>query len=538
VCQIRGHAPTGETCYPKSSLRPQATAMLQRLPVGIQTFSELRSRNCLYVDKTENIAQLLNTGKYFFLSRPRRFGKSLLLSTIKEIYQGNRALFDGLWIAEQWDWTKVHPVIHLSFASMGYRTLGLEAAIAAELQSISSQWGLALQETEIDRQFQELLQQLSSRHGKVVLLIDEYDKPLIDYLDDIPLAKANQQIMKTFYSVIKDSDPYLEFLLITGVSKFSRVSIFSDLNNLYDLTLDRSTATLLGYTQTELEHYFTPYMPETEQYLGLERSELLTKIREWYNGYTWDLRTSVYNPYSILSFFQAQAFRNFWFESGTPTFLPKLMRRDKVYRLDDLEVDESSLGNYDIERLQLLPVLFQTGYLTFKQRDEYGLYQLGYPNHEVQASMTMYLMAEWAHEEPSRTTPMVVKLHKAFLKNDVPAVIDIIKTVFKKIPYQIFLQDREAYYHSLIYLTFFYLGQYAEAEVNENNGRVDCVVKTPTHIYILEFKLDKTAKVAMEQIKSRDYAGAFRDDPRPKVLVGINFSSELKSVDDWVMEAG
>jgi hypothetical protein len=183
-------------------------------------------------------------------------------------------------------------------------------------------------------------------------------------------------------------------------------------------------------------------------------------------------------------------------------------------------------------------VLFQTGYLTFKQRDEYGLYQLGYPNHEVQASMTMYLMAEWAHEEPSRTTPMVVKLHKAFLKNDVPAVIDIIKTVFKKIPYQIFLQDREAYYHSLIYLTFFYLGQYAEAEVNENNGRVDCVVKTPTHIYILEFKLDKTAKVAMEQIKSRDYAGAFRDDPRPKVLVGINFSSELKSVDDWVMEAG
>ena len=312
--------------------------------------------------------------------------------------------------------------------------------------------------------------------------------------------------------------------------------MFSDLNNLYDLSLDRTAATLLGYTQAELEHYFTPYMPEIEHPLNLERPALLTKIREWYNGYSWDLRTSVYNPFSILSFFQAQDFRNFWFETGTPTFLPKLMRRDKVYRLDDLEVTEAALGNYDLERLQITPVMFQTGYLTLKHRDEYGLYKLDYPNHEVQASMSMYLMAEWAHEEPARTTPMVVKLHKAFLANDIPLVIDLIKTVFKKIPYQIFLQDREAYYHSLVYLTFFYLGQFAEAEVNENNGRVDCVVKTPTHIYVVEFKLDQTAAAAMAQIKGRDYAGAFRDDPRPTVLLGINFSSALKSVDDWVVE--
>ncbi len=512
--------------------------MLQRLPVGIQTFSELRSRDCLYVDKTESIHHLITMGKYFFLSRPRRFGKSLLLSTIKEIYQGNRALFDGLWIAEQWDWGKVHPVVHMSFASMGYRTLGLEAAISAELHSISRQFGLTLQETEIDRQFQELLQQLAARSGKVVLLIDEYDKPLIDYLDDIPLAKANQQIMKTFYSVIKDSDPYLEFLLITGVSKFSRVSIFSDLNNLFDLTMDYSVATLLGYTQIELEHYFAPYMPAVEKRLKVDRATLLDQLRYWYNGYTWDLETSVYNPYSILSFFQAQAFRNFWFESGTPTFLPKLMHRDKVYRLDDLAVEESALGNYDLERLELMPVLFQTGYLTLKHHDEYGFYQLDYPNREVRASMSMYLMAEWAHEAPTHTTPMVVKLHKAFLQNDVPAVIEVIKTVFKKVPYQIFLQDREAYYHSLIYLTFFYLGQYAEAEVNDSTGRIDCVVKTPNHIFILEFKLDKTAQAAMEQIKARGYAGGYATDPRPKVLIGINFSSDTKSVDDWVVEEG
>lgn len=512
--------------------------MLQRLPVGIQTFAKLRQGNYLYVDKTEAIHNLIsNKAGYYFLSRPRRFGKSLLLSTIKEIYQGNRALFAGLWIENQRDWHQVNPVIHLSFASIGYRELGLEEAIRIRLRLIAENYGFVCQETtSIARQFADLLEKIAAQHGKVVLLIDEYDKPLIDYLDDIPQAKANQQIMKTFYSVLKDSDPYLEFLLITGVSKFSRVSIFSDLNNLFDLSMDRSAATLLGYTQAELEHYFTAYMPETEQYLNLSRSELLEKIRLWYNGYTWDLRNKVYNPYSILSFFQAQAFRNFWFESGTPTFVPKLMRRDKVYRLNNVRVDALSLGNYDLERLEIMPVLFQTGYLTLKNQDKRGMYQLDYPNHEVRSALNLFLMAEWAHIEPARTTPMVIQLLDAFEANDIPAVIDIIKTVFKKIPYQIFLQEREAYYHSLIYLTFFYLGQYAEAEVNDSNGRVDCVVKTPTHIYILEFKLDKTAKAALEQIKARDYAGAFRTDPRPKVLLGINFSSEAKSVDDWVME--
>ncbi len=513
--------------------------MLQRLPVGIQSFSELRNGNYLYVDKTRQIYDLLWRGKYFFLSRPRRFGKSLLLSTIKEIYQGNRTLFDHLWITDHWDWNKTSPVIHLSFARMGYRELGLETAIHQHQQTLAAEYDIRLSaHTGISGQFAELLEQLAKRQGKVVVLIDEYDKPLIDYLDDIPLAKANQQVMKTFYSVVKDSDPYIEFLLITGVSKFSRVSLFSDLNNLYDLSIDRKSAALLGYTQTELEDYFTPYLPDVEQLLDLTRQELLTKVRHWYNGYTWDLRTSVYNPYSILSFFQAQDFRNFWFETGTPTFLPKLMRRNKIYRLDNLEVTEATLGNYDLERLQLTPVMFQTGYLTLKQRDEYGLYSLDYPNQEVRASMSLYLMAEWAHEEPAHTTPMVVKLHKAFLANDIPAVITIIKNVFKKIPYQIFLQDREAYCHSLIYLTFFYLGQFAEAEVNESNGRVDCVVKTPTHIYIVEFKLDQTAAAAMAQIKNRDYAGAFHADPRPKVLLGINFSSKLKSVDDWVVEEG
>ncbi|MEZ5537190.1 MAG: AAA family ATPase [Thiolinea sp.] len=357
------------------------------LPIGIQSFSELRTRNMLYVDKTRHIHRLVSTGKYYFLSRPRRFGKSLTLSTIRAIYEGQQALFSGLWIEKQWNWEQTNPVIHLSFSSIGYRTLGLEEAIDAELQAISTRLGITLHEPRIDRRFEELIRTLSQQAGKVVLLIDEYDKPLIDYLDDIPRAKANQQIMKTFYSVIKDCDPYLEFLLITGVSKFSKVSIFSDLNHLKDLTFDRHASTLTGYTQAELEHYFTPYMPEIEAYQGLSRPELLEKMRKWYNGYSWDAQNRVYNPFSILNFFSDGQFRNYWFETGTPTFLLELLREQNLYKLDNLTVPERSFSSYDIEYLQAIPILFQTGYLTIKTAQEFGLYTLDYPNSEVRESL-------------------------------------------------------------------------------------------------------------------------------------------------------
>ena len=506
------------------------------LPIGIQDFEKLRTDNLLYVDKTQAIHGLLSKAGYYFLSRPRRFGKSLTLSTIRAIFEGKRELFNGLWIEDQWDWRKVHPVIHLSFSSIGYRTLGLEAAIAAELQVMSETLGIALQAKTIDRQFDELIRKLAQRDGKVVLLIDEYDKPLIDYLDDIPLAKANQQVMKTFYSVLKDSDPYLQFLMITGVSKFSKVSIFSDLNHLKDLTLDRHYATLTGYTQAELEHYFAPYMPEVEDYQGITQPELLDKLRDWYNGYSWDGRTRVYNPFSILNFFSAGDFRNFWFETGTPTFLPKLMKAQNMLDVDQVELDEMGFSVYDIEKLQVLPVLFQTGYLTIQAKLEYGLYRLGYPNREVRAAMLAYLIAEMRHDDTISSTPTVVSLHRAFAANDLEQVIKLVKSIFKTIPSQIFIKEAESYYHSLIHLVFHYLGLYTESEVNTNDGRLDCVVKTPTHIYVIEFKLNKSADEAMQQIKDKGYAEKYRADPRPKVLVGINFSSEAKTVEGWKSE--
>ena len=512
--------------------------MSQRLelPIGIQDFAEIRTGGYLYVDKTQVIHRLLSASKYYFLSRPRRFGKSLTLSTIRAIFEGKRELFQGLWIEDQWDWNRVHPVIHLSFSSMGYRTLGLEAAIAAELRAVSESVGIHLREQAIERQFEELIQQLAQRDGKVVVLIDEYDKPLIDYLDDLPLAKTNQQVMKTFYSVIKDSDPYLQFLLITGVSKFSKVSIFSDLNHLFDLTFAREAVALTGYTQTELEYYFQDYMPEAQDYLGLDHTTLLEKLREWYNGYSWDGRTRVYNPFSILNFFRDGNFRNFWFETGTPTFLLKLLREQNLYQLDNLTVPERSFSSYDIEHLQALPILFQTGYLTIKTKGEFGLYTLDYPNHEVRESLLDYIISDLRHLHTPLTSPIVIDLHRAFAANDLEQVIKLVKSIFKTIPSQIFIAKAEHYYHSLTYLVFHYLGLYTESEVNTNDGRLDCVVKTPTHIYVIEFKLDKSADEALQQIKDKGYAEKYRTDPRPKVLVGVNFSSEQKTVAEWKLE--
>ncbi|MEZ4863827.1 MAG: AAA family ATPase [Caldilineaceae bacterium] len=502
---------------------------LQKLPVGIQTFSKIIDENYLYVDKTPLIHRLLRSGGYFFLSRPRRSGKSLTLSTIAAIYRGERALFAGLWIEDKWNWDEVHPVIHLSFSGIGYQTQGLEGAIEAELRLVGSQFGISFEQIGIDRVFAELLRKLSTQ-GKVVLLIDEYDKPIIDYLNDPAQAIAHRNILKTFYSVIKDADPYIEFLLITGVSKFSKVSIFSDLNNLDDITLGRNFAALTGYTQQELEHAFAPYMPEAKALLGLTHQELLDQLRHWYNGYSWDGATYVYNPFSILSFFRKAEFRNFWFETGTPTFLLKLMREQWLYKLNDLTVSERTLISYDIEELQAIPILFQTGYLTIKAKDRFGQYTLDYPNAEVKESMLEYMISDLRHERGVMATPMVIQLYEAFRANDLDQVIDLIKGIFKNIPSHIFLGKAEAYYHSLIYLVFFYLGQYTESEVNTNNGRLDCVVQSPTHIYILEFKLDESAETALTQIKDRGYADKYAADPRSKVLIGINFSSQDKTL--------
>ncbi len=339
-------------------------------------------------------------GKFYFFSRPRRFGKSLTLSTIREIYQCNKTLFKGLWIENNWDWSKQKPVIHISFSSIGYKTLGLVNALEIMLDKLATENNITLEATTYDQKLKEVIQKLSAEN-KVVILIDEYDKPLIDYLDDLDQAKTHQKVLKSFYSVLKDSDAYIEFLLITGVSKFSKVSVFSDLNNLRDITISRDSNKLVGYAEEEIRSYFGDYIEAVLQEHDFTKEVLFEKIKHWYNGYSWDAKQYVYNPFSVLCYFAERSFRNFWFTTGTPTFLINLLRRDFFYDMENVEVDESVFESYSLDNMDLRSLLFQTGYLTVKKVDEFGIYTLSYPNNEVRESMFRHLIGGFRHEAAS-----------------------------------------------------------------------------------------------------------------------------------------
>jgi hypothetical protein len=354
-------------------------AAMRKYPIGIQTFRKVREEGFLYIDKTQLIHQLISTGNYYFLSRPRRFGKSLLLSTIEEIFNGSKELFKGLWIEDRWDWTQKHPVIHIEFSKMPYQEVGLQEAVLRTLRKQATSLGLELRSDNVKEAFEELIEKASVK-GKVVILIDEYDKPIIDYLDDIPLAEANRMVMKNFYSVIKGSDAYIRLLLITGVSRFSKVSIFSDLNNLEDITVGKKTNELTGITQAELEANFAEELNVLPAEFDTDKDGLVEKIRKWYNGYSWGGKETLYNPFSILSFMKQHEFRNFWFQTGTPTFLVKLIRKKKEFKFEQTQLNENALGNFDIADPLLSALLFQTGYLTIKGYNVTTRnYQLDYP---------------------------------------------------------------------------------------------------------------------------------------------------------------
>ena len=511
-------------------------AMLPKLPLGQQDYRGIREEEKLYVDKTEPIHRLVTLGKYFFLARPRRFGKSLTLSTIKELFSGSRELFEGLWVEDNWNWDKTNPVIHIGFSRLGYFDIGLVPAILTELNEQAKKFEIELTKAGIGLRFQELLIKVKEKHGPVVLLIDEYDKPLIDYLskENLPQAFENQGILKSFYSVLKDNDANLRFLLITGVSKFSKVGVFSDLNNLTDITIHPRFTSLVGITQQELEEHFGAAIDQHETETG--QSDIRAKLQEWYNGYSFhDGKVKVYNPWSLLSFFQQWIFRNFWFATGTPTFLVRLMRERNFYQLQQEEVPHSSFDSYQLDDLDTTSLLFQTGYLTVKSyHPEDQLYTLDYPNKEVKDSMLQYLLGAFSHRATRTTTPAVVRLRNAFKRSDLDAARQQIDDLFQSIPHQLFIDGKENLYHALIHLLFTYLGQYIRSEVSTLRGRIDAVVETDTHVYVLEFKLDSSAEVALEQIRTRGYVAGERAAGKEVVAIGVNFSSELKRIEGWL----
>ncbi len=511
------------------------------LPIGIQTFRDFKERNYQYVDKTDLIYKLVTEGQYYFFARPRRFGKSLLLSTIHELFEGSKNLFEGLWIEDKWNWQETNPVLHFSFASIDYQGLGLEMAIHHMLDQAAAKHGLVLSATSCKSKFSQLLELLGKQQGKIVLLVDEYDKPIIDYLEteQLPTARLHQEMMKVFYSVLKDASPYLRFVLISGVSKFSKVSVFSDLNSLNDITLHPAYSTLAGYTQAEIERYFDPYLIEVMAVQQLEKPALLEKMRLWYNGYSWDGVQKVYNPFGTLNFLDQKSFGNYWFSTGTPTLLVRLMQKQVKFDFELARTTAAVLDQYSLDALDLTALLFQTGYLTIVQRDySNGNLVLDYPNLEVKDSMYSFVIDQLApNRDYQYASIQVHHLKQAFEQNNLNAVKAIVNTLFADLPYALFETDRktsERFYHSLIHLLFKYLGVYIESEVHTSFGRADSVVQTSTDIYIFEFKHNNSAENALAQIIDKKYADKYRMQGKAIYGIGVNFNFETRSIDGWL----
>jgi hypothetical protein len=511
------------------------------LSLGRQDFSGLREKNCVYVDKTQHIHRLCTQGSQYFLSRPRRFGKSLLLSTLEELFKGRKDLFEGLWIADKWDWTQKNPVIHLSFNVVDYEEYGLTKGIRSALLKFYKDFALLPpQNVSIKLLFMDLIQQLHAKHGEVVILIDEYDKPIIDHLEhnEIDKAKANQKTLALFYGALKDVGTSIRLLFITGVSKFSRVSLFSKLNNLTDLTIHPFYSTMLGYTQEELEQNFPTYIEDAlMMFPHYTREQLMEKVRLWYNGYSWDGKTTLYNPFGILLFLDSLDFQGFWFDSGTPTFLAQKMLEEAFFTDDNIETNINFLNQYSLDNIQLTSLMFQTGYLTIKEKFEGGDLVLSYPNQEVRRAMYSFLIDGVV---PSQGGSEVTVLHlkKAFLNHDLAKTKAILTSLFAGLAYDVYTHQKntqqvEGFYHGVVHIIFKILGLYIQSEVHTTKGRADCIVQTPTHIYILEFKINSTAEIAFQQIIDQKYATPFIADNREKIGIGVNFNSTTKELDDW-----
>ena len=503
---------------------------MKKLPVGIQTFSKIIEGDYLYVDKTEDIFKLLTVGgDYYFLSRPRRFGKSLLISTLKEIFSGNKELFKGLWIYDKIGWEQ-YPVIHLDFLGLKYGTPEeLANTLEFMLKKNAETYGIQLKEKGYDKQFNELIKKLSQK-GKVVILVDEYDKPIINNIEKQDIARENREILRTFYETIKSSDEYIKFALITGVTKFSKVSIFSGLNNLDDITVDDRFSTMLGYTHRELLHYFKDRMADFP----------VEKIKKWYNGYSWDGKNFLYNPLSILNFFNKGKFDNYWFATGTPTFLTKLIREKQgnIIQFDNLSVSSYAFDSYDIENMEISPLLFQTGYLTIKEiqtKKDKKKYLLTYPNKEVRDSFMTYLFREYTRKDLEQSTLLLERISEAVDADDLERFMQEIKSLFASIPYHIFIGEKEAYYHTVIYIILKLCGARIIVEDPTNIGRIDAVVETEKRIYILEFKVGSEHD-ALAQIKTMNYHEKYLNRGKEIVLMGIGFDPQKRNIKDYVLE--
>ena len=514
---------------------------MKDLTSSVYSFENLIKGNFLYVDKTEYIWQLIRPANaMYFLSRPRRFGKSLTLSTLKAVFEGKKDLFKGLALYDKpYDW-KPHPIIHLDMNGRDFSTLEkMEERFRQMLREQADINGITLKESSSDTMFHELIKRLHDKAGDVVILLDEYDKPI---LNNISNEKVSEFLaaLKVFYSVIKEKSGMLRLAFITGVSKFCHVSLFSDLNNLTDITMDAKYATMLGYTQEELEANFSDRLAAVAGDRDLD--ELKAEIKAWYNGYRFHSSSAtVYNPVSLAKFFENGGdFNNYWFSTGTPSFLLELIKKQ---RFNFEEVLNSPVSNfafdaYEIDRINPLTLLLQTGYLTIDSAvKRYGdtVYRLCFPNLEVKGSFETYLAGYCSGLRVDQVKDSVYNLADAVTAGDVDGFMESMKVFFAKVPYDVHLKD-ENNFHLLFFSIFMLLGISIEAESRTNEGRIDAVASNEGFVFVFEFKLDKTKELALDQIKDRDYFRRYMNSGKKIFLIGVNFDMERGQIQDWISQ--
>ena len=502
------------------------------LPIGIQSLREIRRMDCYYVDKTAHVLRLTREGKYHFLSRPRRFGKSLLVDTLKELFEGNGELFQGLAVHGQWDWTIKHPVVRISFGSGNFLDPNwLPESIAMQMDAIGENAGIKARYSAAPARFTHLIRALHQGAGQqVVVLVDEYDKPILDALAEPEIARANRNFLRGFYGAIKDCDADIRFCLLTGVSKFSKAGLFSGLNNLRDITLSPAYGTICGYTDDDID---TVFAPELE---GLDRDA----IRHWYNGYNWCGPGKVYNPFDILLLFQERLFRSYWFETGTPTFLVEtLLRRGApTVGLDRMTAGETLLSAFDVEHISMEALLFQTGYLTItgeEIRNGRPHYRLGYPNLEVRQSLGEVLL-EALLPEAARREAEDLPLHERMAANDLAGVGALFRGVFAAIPHQWYMNGPlaayEGHYASVIHSCFLMQGFEPVGEDSGSRGRADMAIRFNGQVYLFEFKVVERGPegTALAQLREKGYADKYRELGHPVHLIGVEFSREERNI--------
>jgi len=517
------------------------------LPIGVQNFAEMIKSNFVYVDKTQYIYEMVRIPQaFYFLSRPQRFGKSLLVSTLKALFEGKRELFNDLWIDRtEWQWQK-HPVILIDFSGITLnspKSLGL--GIHKRLTQIAETYQIDFHEDYLKEGFKEIILNLYEKYQtKVVILVDEYDKPLIEHLgfgaNRLEIAKENRDLLKQFFGILKDADvsEVLRFIFLTGISKFSKVSIFSDLNNLDDLTMQEEFCSILGYTQDELNVYFERFIDKLAEQQKISKPETLKKIERWYNGYRFtEQDIKVYNPFSVLKLLKYNKFQNYWFETATPSFLLNLIKEKQypISEIETLELDVNSFSVYDLEYLELEPLLFQTGYITIEDVKD-NFYKLRYPNQEVKISFSSYLYNQFVNISRSSIKKQYARLNQHLQAEQIEKFIDTTNAILSSIPYQHIYDQDEHYYHTVFYLMLSAGGVPVQTEVLSSHGRIDMEVHFCDKVYVIELKCDQAAEKAIEQIKTKKYHEKHLHSDKKLFLLGINFDTQERRITDWKME--